>query len=137
LAELERDHPDTQAPFVDDDDTEIALSVSLMRQQSYCIEAEVMARCYEDWNAARELVERAIVIDPALSNLHALCASFCAEAGDYAGAVTAMERAVSLEPGNLMFKQVLNDFRREAERRKVAEAAASKPSLWNVKSWLK
>ncbi len=136
LAGLERDHPETSVPFVTDEGTDTLLSVAMLRMWAYCVEAEVMARCYQDWSTARDLAESAVSIDPEVAHPHALVAWFAAEGGDFQAAIAAMERAVSLEPDNLLFKQALNDARRDAERAAAPQETITIKSIWNPKSWL-
>jgi tetratricopeptide (TPR) repeat protein len=136
LAGLERDHPEITVPFVTDEGTDTLLSVAMLRMWAYCVEAEVMARCYQDWSVARDLAECAVAIDPEVAHPHALVAWFAAEGGDFQAALAAMERAVSLEPDNLLFKQALNDARRDAERAAAPQETITTKSIWNPKSWL-
>lgn len=136
LAVLERDHPETTVPFVTGEGADMLLSVATLRMWAYCVEAEVMARCYQDWGVARDLAEHAVAIDPEVAHPHALVAWFAAEGGDFQAAIAAMERAVSLEPDNLLFKQMLNEARRDAERAAAPQETISTKSIWNPKSWL-
>ncbi len=136
LAVLERDHPGVTTLHTFDDGVEEAATVPQVRVWLYHIEADVMARCYADFAAARQIIERVIAINPDSARDHACLAWMCAELKDFAAATAAVERAISLDPDEIEYKRGLNDIRREAERVAAEAAAASKPSKWNPKSWL-
>ncbi len=136
LVLLERDHPGVTAVHTYDDGVEEAVTVPQVRVWEYHVEADTLARCYEDFAAARQIMERVIAISPGSAGDHACLAYFCAELKDFPAATAAIERAISLDPDEIGYKQSLNDVRREAERVAADEAAASKRSKWNPKSWL-
>ena len=96
----------------------------------------VMYRCYEDLAAARSLMEHAIAMEPSDSLNHATLAGLCADLRDFPAALSAIERAISLDPDEMDYKRALNDIRREKERVEAEEAAQPKRSKWNPKSWL-
>ncbi|MBJ7533312.1 hypothetical protein JDN40_04215 [Rhodomicrobium vannielii ATCC 17100] len=131
---LERDHPDATALHTFDGGEEAEVDVSTVRVWEYNVEAEVMIYCYEDHAAARQIVERAIAINPESASHHGMHAAICGQLKDFPAAIASIERAISLEPDNLGYKRVLNDIRQEEARVAAEQAAADKPSRW--KSWL-
>jgi tetratricopeptide (TPR) repeat protein len=136
LAELEREHPDATAVRICDDGSEAIVDVARVRCMAYSVEADVMVRCYEDYAAARTIIERTIAILSDVADQHALLGMVCAQAQDFPAAFAAMERAISLDPDNIQFKHVLNEIRREEERVAAEAAASAKSSRWNIRSWL-
>jgi tetratricopeptide (TPR) repeat protein len=136
LAVLEREEPGITTPYTLETGSEITITVPLARAWSYCTEADVMMRCYEDWEAARELMERAIAIKNDDGNDHCKLALIHAERRELAAAEAAIDRAISLEPDNFDFKRVRNEIRRDIERREEDMKIKQKPILWTIKRWL-
>lgn len=135
LALLESEHPGVTVPYTIETGEEITVTVPFARINAYRVEAFVMFRCYEDYAATRDLMERAIAVDPEIAFCHAMLAGACAELRDYPAAIAAIERAISLDPDDMDYKRGLNDARREQERYEAEQAAAKRPR-WNLKSWL-
>ena len=136
LAVLEEECPDATAAVTLESGEEIIMTVPLARMLCYRTEANVMFHCYDDLEAARSLMEHAIAIDPSDSVDHAMHGALCSALKDFPAAFASMERAISLEPDNLEYKRMLNDFRREKERFEAEKAMHPKRSKWNPKSWL-
>jgi len=133
---LERDDPGATTPYTLESGEEITATVPMVRDASYRAEALVMWRCYEDYKAAHDLIERAIAIHPEDGNLHHTLAATCGELREFPQAFAAMERAISLEPNNIDFKHALNDLRRRAEQDKAEKERVSKRSIWSPRTWL-
>lgn len=136
LAELERDHPGVTTPHVFDEGIEAEMSVVDARVWAYRIELGVMVQCYEDYAAARGILERVLAIRADSARDHAWLGLVCADLKDFDAAIAATERAISLDPDDIEFKRNLNDIRRKAEQFAAEQAASAKRSRWNIKSWL-
>lgn len=136
LGTLERDDPGATSPYTLEDGTEITISVPLARVWAYRTEASVMMRCYKDWEAAQQLLERAIAIKQDSGEDHFTLACVLAERKDFAAAEAAIDRAISLEPDNFDYKRIRNDLLREVERRAEDMKIKQKPILWTIKRWL-
>ena len=83
LGLLERDDPGATAPYTLEDGEEITATVPTARAFAYRAEAFVMWRCYDDYQAAHDLVERAIAILPEDGNLHLMLAATCGELQEF------------------------------------------------------
>lgn len=136
LAALERDDPGATAPYHLDGGTEVTVTVPIARVWAYRAEAESMMRCYQDWAAARELIERAVAIKSDNAHDHFTLAYIFAEQNEFTAAGEAIERAISLEPDNADFQRARNSIRRDIERRSEEMNVKPKPILWTIKRWL-
>ena len=135
LAELERDYPGTSVSYQFDDGSEATYSVARARATAYNIEAHLMWRFYADRQAAIELVERGIAIEPGDESLHCTLAGCYAELGQFAKAVDAMERVISLNPDDLSYRTAIDRMRRQQAETYAAPSRAAF-SLWRPSTWL-
>lgn len=135
LADLERDDPGVTTPYTFEGGSEVTMTVPIARVWLYRVEAEVMMRCYEDWEGARQLVERAIAIKSDNAHDHFLLACIHAERRDFEEASTAIERAISLEPDNFDFKRARNNLKHDMSRWEVDAKVATPFSIWRPSTW--
>ncbi len=126
---LERDDPGATTPYTLEDGEEVTATLPMVRATAYRTEAFLMWRCYDDYQTAHDLLERAVAILPEDGDLHLMLAATCGELRDYPAAIAAMERAISLEPGNVDYKHALNDLRRRAEQAREEALRTRKRSL--------
>lgn len=100
LAALEHDAPGTETLFEVKKGKELLFSLTDARILCHIVEGKLMATLYGDPPTAVQCMQRAVAIDPENDQTHSWLALMLLQAGDLRGAKEAVDRAISLNPGD-------------------------------------